>query len=513
MLGSTTLDIVIGLVLVYLLYSLLVTILGELVATWIGIRARLLSRAIVNMLNDDFDLEKTNFIRRACRVIDHLRRSFFITEPVSFVTSLAGKFYNHPSMKYLSTGKTPGLFSESKGKPSYISNRNFSETLVHIIRDEGNGNTDELKISSALQIITDAIEQKAKAKANGSPLPAVPLNAEPETFKHINNLWIDAKGDVEVFKKNLEKWFDDTMDRVTGWFKRRMKLILFVLGFLIAMSFNVNSIGIVRHLSKDKDARNQLVAMGVAMAHDTARYSKGVMQHDTGLSKGLLDTAYHKVEKDIDDANQILALGWNLNNRNHECLLKKEATKDLNILFSKRKNFLSLKDTYTDKAKIYSDSAEYFSSSMLSDDEQFKLHFDKTKKQEYSDKRNLDSLKLKVYDARQKRFVQLAIQQQDSLNKNLIAFDSAAGVHCTSVQMIEEKDNHYEIHGQRPLTIPEKLCFVAWRPWVSGESFLGFFLTALAISLGSSFWFDLLKKLVSIRGTGVKPEEKEVKKE
>ena len=34
---------------------------------------------------------------------------------------------------------------------------------------------------------------------------------------------------------------------------------------------------------------------------------------------------------------------------------------------------------------------------------------------------------------------------------------------------------------------------------------LGYILTALAISLGAPFWFDLLKKLVNIRSAGNKP--------
>lgn len=36
---------------------------------------------------------------------------------------------------------------------------------------------------------------------------------------------------------------------------------------------------------------------------------------------------------------------------------------------------------------------------------------------------------------------------------------------------------------------------------------VGLIITALAISLGAPFWFDLLKKLVNIRGTGKKPDE------
>lgn len=38
---------------------------------------------------------------------------------------------------------------------------------------------------------------------------------------------------------------------------------------------------------------------------------------------------------------------------------------------------------------------------------------------------------------------------------------------------------------------------------------IGWFTTAMAISLGAPFWFDLLRRLVSLRGSGNKPEEKE----
>jgi hypothetical protein len=34
------------------------------------------------------------------------------------------------------------------------------------------------------------------------------------------------------------------------------------------------------------------------------------------------------------------------------------------------------------------------------------------------------------------------------------------------------------------------------------ETFLGWLITAMAITLGAPFWFDLLSKLVSLRGTG-----------
>jgi len=40
---------------------------------------------------------------------------------------------------------------------------------------------------------------------------------------------------------------------------------------------------------------------------------------------------------------------------------------------------------------------------------------------------------------------------------------------------------------------------------------LGWILTALALSLGAPFWFDMLKKVMSIRNVGKNPDEKKEK--
>jgi hypothetical protein len=36
---------------------------------------------------------------------------------------------------------------------------------------------------------------------------------------------------------------------------------------------------------------------------------------------------------------------------------------------------------------------------------------------------------------------------------------------------------------------------------------LGFIITAVAGSQGSSFWFDILKKIINVRLTGIRPVE------
>jgi hypothetical protein len=151
MFNSIVLETVIGMVFIFLLYSLLATILGELVANWLGLRARMLRQAIERMLNDGYEslLDKdpvlppedtpqeklVHWIQKAgnwiIAVIQSLG-SFFLYEFKGFKTSTAGLFYSQPSIKYL-TKEQSKVILFGKKKPSYIRTENFSETLILLL--------------------------------------------------------------------------------------------------------------------------------------------------------------------------------------------------------------------------------------------------------------------------------------------------------------------------------------------------------------------------------------------
>lgn len=60
----------------------------------------------------------------------------------------------------------------------------------------------------------------------------------------------------EMLRKNLGRWFDDQMDRVSGWYKRESKTILFILGLIIVAAMNVDTIAVARTLWKDPTTRS-----------------------------------------------------------------------------------------------------------------------------------------------------------------------------------------------------------------------------------------------------------------
>ena len=146
MFNSIVLDTVIGLVFVFLLYSLLATILGELIANWLGLRARMLRQSIERLLNDGYegDSEK-NWLKLTLRSIG----SFVVYEFKEFNNSVAGRFYNQASVKYLTKGHNKGFALFKKSKPSYIRTDNFSDTLIQMFKGKGIGETDIQKLDLA----------------------------------------------------------------------------------------------------------------------------------------------------------------------------------------------------------------------------------------------------------------------------------------------------------------------------------------------------------------------------
>src|ERR1043165_438174 len=103
MFGSNILEVAIGLIFIYLLYSLLATSINEAIASYFGWRAENLKKAINRMLDDD-----------------------------SGDTSLSTKFYQEPLIKYLGESS---FFGVIKRKPAYLSAQNFSKNVMDLLKD------------------------------------------------------------------------------------------------------------------------------------------------------------------------------------------------------------------------------------------------------------------------------------------------------------------------------------------------------------------------------------------
>lgn len=268
MTGSVALDVVIGLVFIYLLYSLLTSLVAEIVATNLGLRARNLSSALDRMLNND---NVSAFLRTKDK------------------SGIIHKIYDHPEVKSLTANR---LFS----RPSFIKPETFTRALVDALK-HGNG----------------------AEKANNIKEGIKSYKFQPTVETYLLNLVEEAQGDVDKLRNALSTWFDNTMTNASEWYKRNMQIMLFFIGLIIAWAFNVNTFKITEKLSIDKDARQQLVQLAgdyIKNNPDASYFNLSKIKVSDSASIDLynakLDTLLaikSNLEKDIAETQQLLGGG------------------------------------------------------------------------------------------------------------------------------------------------------------------------------------------------------------
>ena len=104
----------------------------------------------------------------------------------------------------------------------------------------------------------------------------------PEVNQSLNALLLNIEeyvtaGETKLAKarENVEKWFDDSMDRVSGVFKRYSQTMALLIGFLVALILNVDSINLTLYLWREPSVR-------AVLAQNAAQFElpQGEMQSD-----------------------------------------------------------------------------------------------------------------------------------------------------------------------------------------------------------------------------------------
>ncbi|HEY0784103.1 MAG TPA: hypothetical protein VGE98_16715, partial [Thermoanaerobaculia bacterium] len=317
MFNSTILDVAIGIVFVYLLVSLIITAATELLSGWLKWRPNNLWLGIQNLVDD---AGKSDWVKK---VYEHPLIQGM--SPIKNVqTSGFGKFLH---------GLFGWLSPEAKG-PSYIPSRTFVVALLDSIRDSdplgltklksgllavaaavpealpaGKTNADLAKdVADRLTALlpgddvkgntADAVRRDLKAliatvqtsgygpadlqrvvQKAASTVPdryvrELIVEKIPNTSlgKALVALFDESEQNLEKLKDNIEVWFNSSMDRVSGWYKRKTQLVHIILAAVLTIGLNIDSLLIVRTLSTDSALRDSIVAQakGYAEQHPPA---------------------------------------------------------------------------------------------------------------------------------------------------------------------------------------------------------------------------------------------------
>jgi uncharacterized protein YbdZ (MbtH family) len=135
-----------------------------------------------------------------------------------------------------SAGKRP--WRVSRTLPAYISATSFTDAVIDLMVPDSHGLT-----------TMDAIKSSLNSLGNDMPAPMRPL------VKSIEALVTSAGDDVKSFRTSVEKWYDDHMARVSGWYKRRVAKITIVIGAILVLLLNLNTLTIGRTLYSNSVVR------------------------------------------------------------------------------------------------------------------------------------------------------------------------------------------------------------------------------------------------------------------
>ena len=159
MFGLETLDVVIGLMFVYLLLALFATALNEYIAAVMNLRGKELAKGLGKLL-DDIDEN------------DALKKAFDGVGPAvtGAKATLTERFYNHRLIRPLATrrGWLFDVFSKEPRLPSYIPARTFALALLDVLGvDDKDASLDRLIPTPAVpdQAVRDAQQALTNAEA------------------------------------------------------------------------------------------------------------------------------------------------------------------------------------------------------------------------------------------------------------------------------------------------------------------------------------------------------------
>jgi hypothetical protein len=244
----TVLNLAIGITFIYLLFSFVVSALNEFWLTYLDKRADFLKQGLEQLLQDP---EKVR------QLLDH--------------------------------GLVDALSRTTKGTPSYIGVEPFTAAVMDVIKP-ADPNTVR-KISDFQTSVAALANSKLK--------------------QSLTAILDSAENDLATFKKGIGDWYERSMDRVSGWYKRYAQKWLLGLALGLAVVCNVDTIHIIRVLSSNP----QLLAETVNQAVNTTKAATSQASASVAPAQAVepqpIEDATQAVSRLVNNANLAMS---NLNN-------------------------------------------------------------------------------------------------------------------------------------------------------------------------------------------------------
>ena len=216
MFNSTILDVVAGLLFTFLTVSLVASTVTEALASLLGWRAATLLHGVKSLLNDPkFD-------------------------------GLAKAVYNHALVNSQGPGCAPNEKSLT-AKPSYIEPQHFAGALIDLME----------------KLPATPTEKQTQIQAAIAQLP------DPQLRQTLQWFYSRADRNLTDFQNEIATWFDASMNRLSGLYKRWMQVCSFSVGLAVAVVLNVDALHVAQALWVQPSVVQKLTPKDGATSEET----------------------------------------------------------------------------------------------------------------------------------------------------------------------------------------------------------------------------------------------------
>lgn len=275
--GNVGVDVAVGLVFAFWVFSLVAAGVTEAIANLLSKRGKDLVRGLRALLEAPSDNEPaatatTKLWSRANKakakalpavLSDEATTKDAARQELNEVGGLTAAVLAHPLLQSL---QRPGRGGQGVKPPSYIPSRTFARALLDTLVPADGGDVDFSALTAAVKKLPEDAQR-----------PLLQLIGE-------------AQGDVQVLRDGIEQWFDDQMERVSGWYKRWAKKLALVVGLGVAVLLNVDTVAMATTLYRDPAVREAVVAQAdaacAAEPSDTCGDASVEKLEKTGLPLG-----------------------------------------------------------------------------------------------------------------------------------------------------------------------------------------------------------------------------------
>jgi hypothetical protein len=213
MFGIPILEVAIGLCFVYLLLSLICSAVNETIAGLTQRRGKMLEQAINNLVGD---------------------------------LGITDQLYKHPIIK--------SLMQPGKQVPSYIPSQKFALALMDIVTGAGKAANDSVALRQGVAAMSRVKDDQGQGKLD-------------HLQGALSAVLSDSQNHLKTDQQKIQAWYDDAMERVSGWYKRRTTLWIWGLALLITVCINADTVRITKVLWTNQAVRSAVVDAANARAH------------------------------------------------------------------------------------------------------------------------------------------------------------------------------------------------------------------------------------------------------